>query len=153
MTPTTNNLMEINLMDERRDSAVNILLKLKIMLWTLLCTLTIALNAWSDGVVMATQEDMSAFDNMIKADHMKKAESLKKEKLPAANFGNLVKDEATKLKNEGPQGRGAQVGKWIVHQRKANRADDDNNGEAKANKRTREREGERQRRYRNYDDD
>ncbi|MEQ1877153.1 MAG: hypothetical protein ABL958_10935 [Bdellovibrionia bacterium] len=88
-------------------------------LLTILMVLSIATPAWSDGVVMATQEDLAAFDSMIKEDRTRKEAQIRKDTLPNGNFNLLVRDEAAKLKNEGSQGRGSQPGKWVVEQKKS----------------------------------
>ncbi len=88
-------------------------------LLTLIIILSITPFAWSDGVVMATQEDLAAFDSMIKEDRTRKEAQVKKDTSTGGNFNLLVRDEAAKLKNEGSQGRGSQPGKWVVEQKKS----------------------------------
>ena len=69
--------------------------------------------------MMATQEDLAAFDNMIKEDRTRREAQVKKATGTNGNFNLLVRDEAAKLKNEGSQGRGSQPGKWVVEQKKS----------------------------------
>ena len=59
-------------------------------LLTLITILSIAAPAWSDGVVMATQEDLAAFDSMIKEDRTRKEAQLKKETAPNNGNFNLI---------------------------------------------------------------
>jgi hypothetical protein len=106
--------------------------------WIIILILSVAQFAWADGVVMATDSDLAAFDSLVRQDQKVNAGSLKKESIPTSSFGPSIKDEAAKLKNEGSQGRGSQLGKWVIEQRKANRAADDAGAESKANQHIRE---------------
>ncbi|HEX4925765.1 MAG TPA: hypothetical protein VFV50_16850 [Bdellovibrionales bacterium] len=108
--------------------------------------------AWSDGVVMATAEDLAAFDNMIREDRTKRDVTLRREAGPkvreTTTFKSLVKDEAAKLKNEGSQGGGSQPGKWVVEQKKNGRAGTDSS-DSKEGRRIREEQSDRRGRGRN----
>lgn len=124
-------------------------------IFTIIMTMTLSAQVvWSDGVVMATAEDLAAFDNMIKEDRTKREVTLRREAGPkvreTTTFKALVKDEAAKLKNEGSQGGGSQPGKWVVEQKKNGRAGQDSS-DSKEVRRLREETSDRRGRNRDRD--
>jgi hypothetical protein len=110
---------------------------MKRILLIVILVLAVGQYAMGDGVVMATSADLKAFDSLVKMDRQTKEGSLKKEAVPE-RLGQVVKDEAAKLKFEGSKAREAQQGKWVVEQRKSGRTSNDAASDAKTAAQVRE---------------